>query len=108
MALAASTTSACTPFAPAATRPTNPQEPAAFLRQGRAFSLTPAAMTGAQKPHIVGKTEADEAAVRTALETLVVADESSSSSTGRWAITANGLGIERSFKFKNFTKTWVR
>lgn len=56
-------------------------------------------MASAQKPQIVGKTEADEAAVRTALESLV--------DSGRWAVAANGLGIERSFKFKNFTKTWV-
>lgn len=96
------------PFSPAAaTRPTHPLGPAAFLKQGRSFSSTRAAMIGAQtqKPQIVGKTEADEAAVRTALERLVVAD--GSSSTGRWVVTANGLGIERSFKFKNFTKTWV-
>jgi len=26
---------------------------------------------------------------------------------GRWALTADGQGIERSFKFKTFTKTWV-
>lgn len=26
---------------------------------------------------------------------------------GRWALTVDGQGIERSFKFKTFTKTWV-
>lgn len=26
----------------------------------------------------------------------------------RWALTADGKGIERSFKFKTFAKTWVR
>ncbi|KJR82473.1 4a-hydroxytetrahydrobiopterin dehydratase [Sporothrix schenckii 1099-18] len=64
-------------------------------------------MTGARHPQIVGKTEADETAVRTALETLVAVDGAAQSpGAGRWAVTANGLGIERSFKFKNFTKTW--
>lgn len=58
-----------------------------------------------QKPQVVGKTEADETAVRTALETLLASEDGKGS--GRWTLTANGLGIERSFKFKNFTKTWV-
>lgn len=26
----------------------------------------------------------------------------------RWTVTADGKGIERSFKFKTFAKTWVR
>lgn len=28
--------------------------------------------------------------------------------SNRWALTADGKGIERSFKFKTFAKTWVR
>ena len=27
--------------------------------------------------------------------------------SNRWALTADGQGIERSFKFKTFAKTWV-
>lgn len=27
--------------------------------------------------------------------------------SGRWTLTADGQGIERNFKFKTFTKTWV-
>lgn len=27
--------------------------------------------------------------------------------SGKWAITADGQGLERSFKFKTFAKTWV-
>lgn len=26
----------------------------------------------------------------------------------RWILTENGQGVERSFKFKTFAKTWVR
>lgn len=26
---------------------------------------------------------------------------------GRWSLTATGEGVERSFKFKTFAKTWV-
>ena len=29
------------------------------------------------------------------------------SSGGRWALTSTGEGLERSFKFKTFAKTWV-
>jgi hypothetical protein len=29
------------------------------------------------------------------------------SSGGRWTLTADGKGIERTFKFKTFKKTWV-
>lgn len=28
--------------------------------------------------------------------------------SNRWTLTADGQGIERSFKFKTFAKTWVR
>lgn len=48
--------------------------------------------------HIVAKTEDDKQAVRSSVEKLLA---------GRWSLTANGQAIERSFKFKNFTKTWV-
>jgi 4a-hydroxytetrahydrobiopterin dehydratase len=27
---------------------------------------------------------------------------------GRWQLTPKGNGVERSFKFKTFKKTWVR
>jgi hypothetical protein len=29
-------------------------------------------------------------------------------SGGRWSLSASGEGLERTFKFKTFTKTWVR
>lgn len=28
--------------------------------------------------------------------------------SNRWSVTQDGQGIERSFKFKTFAKTWVR
>ena len=43
----------------------------------------------------------DTTAVKEALSPLL------SVSGGRWALTADGQGIERSFKFKTFAKTWV-
>ncbi|CAK7204754.1 hypothetical protein SEUCBS139899_007514 [Sporothrix eucalyptigena] len=54
-------------------------------------------MSGAQKPHVLAKNEADEEVVRSGLEQLLAS---------RWSLTANGQAIERAFKFKNFTKTW--
>lgn len=29
------------------------------------------------------------------------------SNGGKWTLTSDGEALERSFKFKNFTKTWV-
>lgn len=34
--------------------------------------------------------------------------EVESLSSNRWAVTEDGQGIQRSFKFKTFAKTWVR
>ncbi len=59
-----------------------------------------------RQPRIVAKTDADTAAVQSALEKLL-GSEMQSPSPGRWSLTTSGHGIERSFKFKNFTKTWV-
>jgi 4a-hydroxytetrahydrobiopterin dehydratase len=44
---------------------------------------------------------ADTEPTRKKLTTLI------SSPGGRWALTSSGKGIERTFKFKTFTKTWV-
>lgn len=43
----------------------------------------------------------DDAHVKPQLDTLL------ESAGGRWALTAGGEGLERSFKFKTFAKTWV-
>ncbi|CAK7565548.1 MAG: hypothetical protein SEPTF4163_003465, partial [Sporothrix epigloea] len=61
--------------------------------------LSSTSRVGLQQPrmHIVAKTEDDKQAVRSSVEKLLA---------GRWSLTANGQAIERSFKFKNFTKTW--
>ncbi|KAK6948555.1 hypothetical protein Daesc_010325 [Daldinia eschscholtzii] len=45
----------------------------------------------------------DEPALTRALETLLA----SAGLGGRWVLTASGEGLERSFKFKTFAKTWV-
>lgn len=39
--------------------------------------------------------------------TAVGPDSRSGGGAGRWALTAGGEGLERSFKFKTFAKTWV-
>ncbi|KAJ0354787.1 hypothetical protein COL154_002189 [Colletotrichum chrysophilum] len=41
----------------------------------------------------------DEASLSSTLDTLL--------SKGRWALVNEGEAVERSFKFKNFAKTWV-
>ncbi|RYP03065.1 hypothetical protein DL764_005414 [Monosporascus ibericus] len=45
----------------------------------------------------------DEQALTRTLEPLL----ESAGSGGRWTLTPNGAGLERSFKFKTFGKTWV-
>lgn len=45
---------------------------------------------------------ADTAALNPALEKLVSRPEAP------WRLTPSGEGVERSFKFKTFAKTWVR
>ncbi|KDN70311.1 putative pterin 4 alpha carbinolamine dehydratase [Colletotrichum sublineola] len=62
----------------------------------RAMSTTSAALAKATARFSQGS---DEASLSTALETLLEA--------GRWALVNDGEAVERSFKFKNFAKTWV-
>ncbi|KAI1828669.1 transcriptional coactivator/pterin dehydratase [Xylaria intraflava] len=45
---------------------------------------------------------ADELSLNAALQELL----SSAGKGGRWSLIPNGQGLERSFKFKNFAKTW--
>ncbi|KAK2008612.1 transcriptional coactivator/pterin dehydratase [Colletotrichum eremochloae] len=61
----------------------------------RAMSTTSAALAKATAHFSQGS---DEASLSTALETLLEA--------GRWALVNDGEAVERSFKFKNFAKTW--
>jgi 4a-hydroxytetrahydrobiopterin dehydratase len=46
---------------------------------------------------------ADTTSLTEALQKLLKSAENG----GRWALIPSGQGLERSFKFKNFTKTWV-
>lgn len=48
-------------------------------------------------------TRDDVTLLNTALQSLL----RSARTGGRWVLTSNGQGLERSFKFKNFTRTWV-
>lgn len=45
----------------------------------------------------------DEGAVRDALQGLL----KTGGKGGRWTLTRSGKGLERSFRFKSFTRTWV-
>ncbi|CAJ2501958.1 Uu.00g048110.m01.CDS01 [Anthostomella pinea] len=45
----------------------------------------------------------DETALTKALQPLLA----SAGEGGRWAVVPGGEGLERSFKFKTFAKTWV-
>ena len=44
----------------------------------------------------------DEGTLRESLSSLLT------EAGGRWQLTSEGTGLERSFKFKTFAKTWVR
>ncbi|KAF2965862.1 hypothetical protein GQX73_g7698 [Xylaria multiplex] len=46
---------------------------------------------------------ADETSLTAALHQLL----NSAGKGGRWNLIPNGQGLERSFRFKNFAKTWV-
>jgi 4a-hydroxytetrahydrobiopterin dehydratase len=62
----------------------------------RSFSSKTAAMAATPK----FADGSDEPRLKKELEALL-------SNNNRWALTADGQGIERSFKFKTFAKTWV-
>lgn len=63
----------------------------------RSFSKTAAAMASTPAPKFAEGS--DEPRLTKELEGLL---------SNRWALTEDGQGIERSFKFKTFAKTWVR
>ncbi|PHH83666.1 hypothetical protein CDD82_5424 [Ophiocordyceps australis] len=56
---------------------------------------------GASSPKPCFSPDSDDAALTQDLETLV-------SPRGHWALSTNGMALERSFKFKTFAKTWAR
>lgn len=107
-------------FGPQPPRAISPSSGTAALhgprRRGRAFSSTaPAALSatgtgGGPTPHVVAKTAAEAEAVRAGVEKLLRPASSGAgpSSTGRWSLTSDAQGVERAFRFKTFTKTWVR
>ncbi|KAI1399110.1 transcriptional coactivator/pterin dehydratase [Hypoxylon fuscum] len=73
-----------------------------FSYQGRrtlAYSVAMAASTRSQTPQF--SAGVDEPALTRTLENLLA-----SAPGGRWALIPGGHGLERSFKFKTFAKTW--
>ena len=72
-------------------------------------SSSPASMSTAavaSAPEVRFSAGSDEQALSATLEKHLLAS-GSSASPSKWALTAGGTGLQRSFNFKNFTKTWV-
>ncbi|KAL8371938.1 hypothetical protein RB595_001646 [Gaeumannomyces hyphopodioides] len=69
------------------------------------FRYTTAAATAMDRPRPTYSTGSDAAQLDVALAPLL-ASSSPPGSGGRWALTADGGGLERSFRFKTFAKTW--
>lgn len=71
------------------------------------FRVAAAAMsTSTARPGLQFSAGSDEAALSEKLKTLL-SPASADGASGRWTLIANGQGLERSFKFKTFAKTWV-
>ncbi|KAI8965772.1 transcriptional coactivator/pterin dehydratase [Daldinia sp. FL1419] len=84
---------------------TSPRCSLLYQDQGhRAFTASSLAMTSHSSSQITPRFSADvdEPALTRALETLLA----SAGQGGRWVLIASGEGLERSFKFKTFAKTW--
>ena len=77
--------------------------PLASLLRGMATAT--ATTTTASEPKF--SAGSDEVALRRALETLLLPGSGAGGGGGRWALVAGGEGLERSFRFKTFAKTWV-
>ncbi|KLU82733.1 hypothetical protein MAPG_01802 [Magnaporthiopsis poae ATCC 64411] len=80
--------------AAAATR--TPRPPSATFRYSTAAAVAAAAAAMDSKPRPMYSAGSDAAQLDAALAPLL----------GRWVLTADGGGLERSFRFKTFAKTW--
>ncbi|KAI0177864.1 pterin 4 alpha carbinolamine dehydratase-domain-containing protein [Pestalotiopsis sp. NC0098] len=70
------------------------------------FRVAAAAMsTSTARPGLKFSAGSDEATLSEKLQTLL-SPASADGASGRWTLIANGQGLERSFKFKTFAKTW--
>ncbi|KAH8156725.1 hypothetical protein CIB48_g11526 [Xylaria polymorpha] len=79
------------------------QSPSPFTRtQLRSFQLSPGVYAMAHAAKVQFATGADETTLTAALQGLLDSAEKG----GRWSLIPSGRGLERSFKFKNFAKTW--
>lgn len=67
------------------------------------FSAATAVRMASSVANVKFSAGADEQALGETLKTLLA----SAAGGGRWALTPGGEGLERSFKFKTFAKTWV-
>ncbi|KAI0447437.1 transcriptional coactivator/pterin dehydratase [Xylaria telfairii] len=71
--------------------------------QLRRFQASPGVCAMAHAAKVQFATGADETTLTAALQGLLDSAEKG----GRWTLISSGRGLERSFKFKNFAKTWV-
>lgn len=67
------------------------------------FHTAPVTSTMENNMRINFSSGSDENTLTKALQELL----DSAGKGGRWALLPTGQGLERSFKFKNFAKTWV-
>ncbi|KAI3329059.1 transcriptional coactivator/pterin dehydratase [Xylariaceae sp. AK1471] len=85
------------------TRPVGSDIQSSFTHtQLRLFQSSPTAFAMESVAKIKFSANADETSLTKALQELL----NSAGKGGRWALIPSGQGLERSFKFKNFAKTW--
>ena len=77
-----------------------PQRAGTTRHQAFKFTTSPRRTTPADQPKFTPSSDARK--LEAALRPLLL------ESGGRWALSTNGEGLERRFRFKTFTKTWVR
>ncbi|RWA10203.1 hypothetical protein EKO27_g4914 [Xylaria grammica] len=87
-----------------AAREPPPHFPRAMLSRFQSSSSSPSSGTNPapNNAHVKFSAGADENALTAALHGLL----DSAGKGGRWELIPSGQGLERSFRFKNFAKTW--
>ncbi|KAI0185380.1 pterin-4-alpha-carbinolamine dehydratase family protein [Xylaria flabelliformis] len=79
-----------------------PSQSSFTLTQLRRFQSSSGVHMATDTTKVKFSAGADEASLTAALQGLL----DSAGKGGRWTLISSGQGLERSFKFKNFTKTW--
>ncbi|KAI1426519.1 pterin 4 alpha carbinolamine dehydratase-domain-containing protein [Xylaria sp. FL1777] len=85
------------------TRQATGESPSPFTRAPMSQLQSPSGVGAApNSAKVKFSAGADETSLMAALQDLL----SSAGNGGRWALIPDGQGLERSFRFKNFAKTW--